>query len=93
MIEWDAGKDKIFIDKSGIYWNALPVSTATLRDYLGQAGRRDLQTPIILQIEPTAECGVVREAIAEMKRAPVCEAYCGTLARWPSAEPPPPPGD
>jgi hypothetical protein len=88
--EWDTGKDKVFIDKTGIYWNALPVSLATLREYLGIASKQPVYTPIVLHIEPNAECDMVRKVLAEMKRAPICEEHCGTLKRWP--DPPPPPG-
>ena len=92
VVEWDAGREKIYLEKRDIYWNAIPVTRATLREYLGVVGKQPIRVPIILEIAPTADCRVVREVIAEMKRAAVCETHCGTYKRWPTAWQPPPPG-
>lgn len=90
--EWGGSPYKIYVQRREIYWNATRVTPAQFRDYLERVGELEIPDRVVLIVAPTAECGLTRAVVADMKSARVCREHrlCGTLKRWP--DPPPPPG-
>lgn len=87
--------ERFSIDAAGrILWSGFPseptpVSRAELREILATVDEQPLETWLVLDAPPGADCETVRAVRAEMDRLPLCRrGWCVEGEVWDRADPP-----